>query len=125
MSSENPCDTVQRFNDCINEGDLAGLSDLLTADHEFIDSAGNKVSGKARVLDAWTGFFTAFPDYRNVVEHMAVIDGSVVMTGRSQCSDARLDGEVILVARVKRGRLSQWRVCDDTAEMRARLGIDW
>jgi ketosteroid isomerase-like protein len=37
----------------------------MTEDHTFVDSAGNAVAGRQRVLDAWRGFFDAFPDYRN------------------------------------------------------------
>ncbi len=39
----------------------------MTDDHAFIDADGNVFRGRARVLDAWSGFFDAFPDYRNVV----------------------------------------------------------
>jgi hypothetical protein len=57
---------VLAFNDAINRGDLPGLGRLMADDHRFIDTAGNTCTGKPACLEAWRGFFAAFPDYRNV-----------------------------------------------------------
>ena len=61
---------VMWFNECINRRDLGGLSRLMTDDHVFTDSANNTISGKERCVEAWRGFFAAFPDYRNHFEHV-------------------------------------------------------
>ena len=111
------------FNDCINRGDLAGLSALMSDDHVFIDSAGARVPGKASCLKAWEGFFSAFPDYRNHFERTRVDGGRVAVSGRSTCSDARLQGPALWSAEVRGGLVSERRVYKDTPSERARLGF--
>ncbi|HKO86863.1 MAG TPA: nuclear transport factor 2 family protein [Actinomycetota bacterium] len=49
------------FNDAINRRDLESLRTLMTDDHAFIDADDILISGKDEVLDAWRGFFKAFP----------------------------------------------------------------
>jgi hypothetical protein len=46
-----------------------------------VDSAGATIDGKVACLDAWRGFFAAFPDYRNVFEELR-------RTGEGWCSFA-------------------------------------
>jgi hypothetical protein len=58
------CAVVSSFNECINAQDIEALSAFMTDDHRFIDTAGATITGKSACLDAWRGFFTAFPDYR-------------------------------------------------------------
>jgi protein-S-isoprenylcysteine O-methyltransferase Ste14/ketosteroid isomerase-like protein len=116
--------TVLAFNDAITERDLAALGSLMTEDHTFIDSDGNVISGRDEVLDAWRGFFEAFPDYRNVWTSVAVEGESVVALGHSVCpNEPRLDGPAIWTAKVRRGRVSEWRVYDDSPESRALFGL--
>ncbi len=40
----------------------------MSEDHRFIDSQGNIVSGKPACIAAWSGFFRAFPGYRNTFD---------------------------------------------------------
>src|SRR6266702_2196979 len=87
---------VMWFNECINRRDLGGLSRLMTGDHVFIDSANNTISGKERCVEAWRGFFAAFPDYRNHFEHV-VFSGSKAV-------------------------IAEWHVYEDTSANRALLG---
>ncbi len=56
------------FNGCINERDLKALSGLMANSHTFIDTAGNAFVGKAACIEAWRGFFDAYPEYRNIFE---------------------------------------------------------
>lgn len=114
---------VLRFNDCINAGDIEGLSQAMTDDHVFIDAADNRVSGKQACIHAWQGFFAAFADYRNHLEQFATHAGFVVVTGRSSCSDRRLDGPALWTARVRGDRVSEWRVLEDTTSNRRGLGL--
>jgi hypothetical protein len=52
------------------------------------------------------------------------IDGIVFAIGRSVCStEAALDGPAIWTARTESGRVSEWRVYDDTPESRRQLGL--
>ena len=111
------------FNDCINRRDIACLGALMTDHHAFIDSAGNKVRGKARCVEAWRGFFAAFPDYRNHFERVFTIGEKVVVIGHSSCSDQRLAGAALWTATIEKARVAEWRVYENTDENRKRLGI--
>jgi len=112
-----------KFNEHINNRDVDGLAALMTDDHTFIDTAGHAIRGKSKCLAAWHGFFTTFPDYRNVFDSLVVDDNSVIVIGRSHCSDARLDGAALWVAKESDGKLTEWRVYEDTPTNRRTLGI--
>lgn len=115
--------TFEAFNNCINERDLEALSSLMTDDHTFIDSASGVVSGKQACIDAWKGFFAAFPDYRNDPERIVPNGNKVVAIGHSHCSDERLAGPAIWQAMITGNRVAEWRVFEDTPANRLALGI--
>ena len=112
-----------KFNEHINNRDLDGLAALMTDDHAFVDTANHAIRGKLRCLEAWRGFFTSFPDYRNEFDLLVVEDDKVSVVGRSHCSDVRLNGPALWVARASAGKLAEWRVYEDTAPNRRMLGI--
>lgn len=123
MTGASATDIANAFNTCITRQDLSGLADLMALDHVFVDSAGGRVIGKDKCVEAWRGFFAMFPDYRNVFEHVHATDGTALITGRSECSDARLDGPALWKAVVQNGRVTEWHVLDDTPEARRALGL--
>jgi ketosteroid isomerase-like protein len=114
---------LRSFNACISRRDVGGLSMLMTDDHVFIDTAGARVTGKEACLEAWRGFFAAFPDYRNVFERMRIVGDHVAIAGHSSCSDPRLDGSALWSAKLRGSQLCEWRVYDDTDANRERLGL--
>lgn len=102
---------VLAFNDAITRRDLDVIESLMTDDHRFVDSAGNVVGGRAACVDAWRSFFAAFADYRNVfAETRPSNDGAIEMSGRSECSDARLREPARWTVRVREGLVEEWRV---------------
>jgi ketosteroid isomerase-like protein len=118
-----PCALTVKFNEHINNRDLDGLAAVMTDDHTFIDSAGCAIRGKLKCLEAWRGFFTSFPDYRNVFDSLAVENNKVVVLGHSSYSDGRLDGPALWVTKSTGDKLAEWRVYEDTPANRRRLGI--
>jgi ketosteroid isomerase-like protein len=114
---------VMWFNECINRRDLGRLSGLMTDDHVFIDSANNTISGKERCVEAWRGFFAAFPDYRNHFEHVVLSGSKAVIVGCSVCSDARLAGPALWTANIEGQLIAEWHVYEDTSANRALLGL--
>jgi ketosteroid isomerase-like protein len=115
---------VIAFNEAINRRDLDALAGLMTEDHAFVDTAGGAVTGKQAVLEAWAGFFEAFPDYRNEWSAIVSKDGAHVALGRSVCAtEPALDGPAIWTARTREGKVSEWRVFEDTPANRQLLGI--
>jgi predicted ester cyclase len=105
---------VLAFNDAINAQDLDALGRLMHDQHRFVDSAGAAVRGKAACLDAWRGFFDAFPDYRNVFDSLTSDpSGAVDVRGRSECSEPALAGPASWHAVVTDGLLLSWHVSDE------------
>jgi ketosteroid isomerase-like protein len=115
---------VIAFNEAINRRDLVSLGRLMTDGHAFVDSDGNVLAGKAEVLNAWKGFFMAFPDYRNEWSKVIPAGATVIAVGRSFCStEPALAGPAIWRARTAGDKLSEWCVFDDTPISRGQLGI--
>lgn len=107
--------TVVAFNVAINARDLDALSALMHERHRFVDSAGATLEGKAACIEAWRGFFAAFPDYRNIFDEVGVdATGAVQVRGRSQCSTPALDGPARWRALVEDGLVVLWQVSDVT-----------
>ena len=108
---------VLAFNDAINCGDVAALSALMTADHRFIDAAGATTDGRDACVQAWRAFFDTFPDYRNVFEDITDGgDGVVIVSGRSECSVAALDGPAAWRAVVLDRRVDVWQVSEPSSD---------
>ena len=106
--------TALRFNERINQRDLEGLAELMTDDHTLIVIANDKVettNGKNVVKEGWREFFKRYSDYRNIFTSVTVQDSIVVMVGLSKCSFKPLDGPNMWTAKVRGGRVSEWRVC--------------
>jgi len=106
--------TALRFNERINQRDLEGLAELMTDDHTLVVIANNKgetTKGKNVVKEGWREFFKEYPDYRNIFTCVTVQGNVVVMVGYSTCSFKSLDGPNIWTAKIRGGRISEWRVC--------------
>jgi ketosteroid isomerase-like protein len=119
-----PLALVSKFNDCINKQDIEGLAEFMTEDHIFIDALANTVKGKDHCIEAWNGFFIAFPDYRNVFKEITVENNLVKMLGYSTCSVPALHGPAIWTAKIRRGQIYEWRVYKDNSATREFLNIE-
>ena len=113
-----------RFNEAINTRNLTRLGELMTEDHTFIDIPGEIYKGRERMLSGWFEFFSNYPDYRNNFTHITMRGSLVVMVGFSECSYAPLNGPAIWTAKIRNGKVAEWRVYEDTQQTRKKLGID-
>lgn len=119
-----PASAAAEFNEHINAANLRALASLVSEDHRFIDTVGNMVVGKPACIAAWSAFFAAFPGYRNTLEKFYELDNLVTITGFSECPNhPELSGPAIWTATVMAGRLTEWRVYQDTVSNRMNLGI--
>lgn len=119
-----PANAATQFNIHINAADIRSLASLMSEDHRFIDVAGNTVSGKPACIAAWSGFFRAFPGYRNTFDSFHEFGNTVLITGYSDCPNhPELTGPAIWGATVMADRLTEWRVYQDTVHNRIQLGI--
>lgn len=110
MDSSGSIYVALKFNEKINCRDLEGLAELMTDDHTFIDSFGEMTRGKDAMKEGWRQFFEKYPDYRNIFTCVTMQNNVVVMVGCSTCSYKRLDGPNIWTAKIRDGRVSEWRV---------------
>lgn len=117
-------EVVRAFNACINARDIEAIVELMAPDYTFVDSAATIEQGRAAGIAAWRGFFTQFPDYRNVFATIEVRDDLVLVTGRSVCSVEALDGPALWTARVRDEQVTEWRVHEDTRAQRLELDLD-
>ncbi len=99
-----------RFNEKINQRDLEGLAELMADDYTFISNSGEVTKGKDVNKQGWKEFFEEYPDYKNIFTCVTVQNNVVVMVGYSTCSYKPLDGPNIWTAKIRDGRISEWRV---------------
>ena len=122
-ATPDPATVALRFNDCITARDLDALCTLMTDDHTFIDTTGQATAGREACRAAWRGFFVAFPDYRNHLATVSTDGARVTMSGSSTCAVPALAGPALWTATIRRDRVAQWRVYDDTPDNRSLLGL--
>jgi len=108
-------DTFMKFATAINRQDVEALAALMTADHVFVDSWGQKTQGKATMAAGWSGYFAMCPDYRIHADDV-VADGSVVLAAGE--AGGTIDGipwhtPAAWKAVVQDGKVMEWRVFTD------------
>jgi hypothetical protein len=69
------------FIESINSGDIDSIHSLMTNDHLFIDSQGNKVRDNESMRKGWIGYFEMFPDYKIEITDTFEKDSIVVLMG--------------------------------------------
>jgi hypothetical protein len=124
-----PLAAVVSFIDCINRGDLSGLAKLMRQDHRLVVLDEQPLVGRDANVEAWQGYFTAFPDYVIYPRYLTAFGERVTVLGTTTGSHLGLpDAEelkltVLWLAHVTDGALSLWQVAEDTPVARAENGI--
>jgi len=117
-----PTETVLQFLDRINQRDPEKLVEMMTDDHAFIDSLGQAIRGRDKLLAAWRGYFAFCPDYW--VSHEEIFaNGNLVAVfgsaGGTIAANGKLPPEnkwrvpAAWLAIVEKDRLKEWRVYAD------------
>lgn len=113
---------VLDFIDAINDTDINGIIDLMSKDHVFVDSQGNKATGKDLLKQAWTGYFELFPDYRIEIEETFEKDSLICILGYASGTYKNLQNEKnsnhwripgAWTAIVSDNKISKWQVYAD------------
>ena len=129
MTRSSPRDVVADFVDCINRGDVAGLGELMTDDHELRVFDEEPLRGKQANVDAWRGYAAAFPAYTIVVREVAERGGRVAVLGHTTGSHLGLPAEeeqeltLIWLAEVSDGLVRSWTLVEDTPDARREWGL--
>lgn len=117
-----PVETVLAFLDRINARDPSKLAELMTDDHLFIDSLGQKVQGRDAMRKGWQGYYAFCPDYW--VSHEDVFpNGDVVAVFGAAGGTLAREGKLVAENRwrtpaawravVRNGLVREWRVYAD------------
>jgi ketosteroid isomerase-like protein len=123
-----PAETARQFVARINQHDVAGLIQLMTAGHRLIDPGGAVVTGREHLQAAWRGYFQMIPDYWVAVDHTLTQGDTVVLVGRAGGTYAP-DGLLSPARRwqvpaawravVQAGAVAEWQVYADNEPLRA------
>ncbi|MFX0117467.1 MAG: nuclear transport factor 2 family protein [Candidatus Hodarchaeota archaeon] len=123
MNTKDPKLIALQFNECINNQDIEGLSDLMTEDHTFIDRKGEVDKGKKVMTKGWTDFFKQFPDYQNFFPRVESRNNLVIIIGYAKWTKDAENDHAIWTAKIEDDRVAEWRIYEDTAENRQKFNI--
>jgi ketosteroid isomerase-like protein len=126
-----PVETVLLFMDRINQHDADKLVELVTDDHEFVDSLGNTMRGRDSALKGWRGYFAFCPDYWLSHEEVfargnqvAVIGsaGGTIAAGGQLLPENKWKIPAAWLAVVNNGKIQKWQVYADNKPVYDILG---
>jgi ketosteroid isomerase-like protein len=105
-------DAFMAFAAAINRHDIEAL---MTPDHVFVDSAGQRVQGAAAMEAGWRAYFAMCPDYWIHADDVAA-DGSVVLAAGE--AGGMIDSVAWRIpaawkAVIQDGKVMEWRVFAD------------
>jgi ketosteroid isomerase-like protein len=111
----NPIETVLEFLNRINQHDVDKLAELMTEDHVFIDSLGNRVTGREKMRGGWRAYFGMCPDYW--ISHEEIFgNGATVATfgaAGGAISGKEWRTPAAWLAVVEKGQIKKWQVYAD------------
>jgi ketosteroid isomerase-like protein len=128
MPQPTPLETVLAYLDQINRHDVGKICSLMTDDHEFVDSLGSVIRGKAAMRQAWIGYFYLIPDYRIVFTQSFSTGDAVAFFGTAAGTYAPggnankgASWEMPLAVRslVRNGLVARWEVYADNEPVRS------
>ena len=115
ITAIDPAETFQQFVTAINGHDVRALTALMTTDHLFVDSVGNRVRSATSMEVGWRGYFAMCPDYWIQTEHVMAAGGAVLAAGEA---GGTIDGvswrtPAAWKAVIRDGKVVEWRVFAD------------
>jgi SnoaL-like domain len=130
MPENNASEIALRFVDRINAHDVTGLLALMTPDHCFIDSLGNRAS-RPMIEEGWKLYFKMVPDYwikvnRSFSEQdMAVLigeaGGTYVAEGEPPKAINAWRTPGAWLAKTKGAKIVEWSVFADNEPIREKM----
>jgi ketosteroid isomerase-like protein len=133
MTPTSPMDMreiVEAMVRAINSGRAEAVAERIHARGAFVDSLGNRLEGRAALLDGWRAYFRMVPDYRIEVEGMMVDGLEALLHGRARGTvhrDGRAVGSFEMPAAWRATsdggrRLTLWQVYADNKPVWDMLG---
>jgi len=125
---------AREFVAAINEHDTKWLATLMTEDHEFVDSLGERVRGRDLMLQGWRRYFGMMPDLKLEIDQI-IAEGSIVGLFGKASGTYTIDGNlrqenawripIAVRAIVDGDRVQKWQSFADNKpvyEIMARVG---
>jgi ketosteroid isomerase-like protein len=119
-----------KFVKAVNAQDTDGLTTLMSSDHVFFDSLGNRFSASA-MRSGWQGYFAMVPDYwikvdQIVSEGDGVIlfgsaGGTFVPKGEVMKPENQWQAPAVWRVLVESRRVAEWRVYCDNEPIREKM----
>jgi ketosteroid isomerase-like protein len=115
LATIDPGGIFEQFVSAVNRHDVNAIASLMTADHLFVDSLGNRVQGAASMEAGWRGYFGMCPDYAIRADDVMANDGTVLAAGEA---GGTIDGvawrtPAAWKAVIRDGKIAEWRVFAD------------
>jgi len=115
LTTMSSASTFNQFVTAINSHDVEALTALMTSDHVFVDSAGNRVYGATSLKVGWRGYFVMCPDYWIRTDHVMAEGDAVLAVGEA---GGTIDGvswrtPAAWKAVIRDGKVVEWRVFAD------------
>jgi ketosteroid isomerase-like protein len=120
MPQRPPIAVAISFIDCINRLDLAGLGALMAESYTFTVFDEPPEYGRARGIEGWRGYMSAFPRYVIHPREFAVDGGRVAILGTTTGSHLELPDEeemqltLIWLADIDDDKVAAWTLVEDT-----------
>jgi len=104
-----------QFVIAIHAPDVSALTELMTPDHVFLDSVGNRTCSATSMEAGWHGYFAFCPDYWIQTDHVLAEGGDVLAAGTA---GGTIDGvswrtPAAWKAVIRDGKVAEWRVFAD------------
>lgn len=111
----NPTEMFREFVASINRHDIDALIVLMTDDHMFIDSVGNRVHGAASIEAGWRSYFGMCPDYWIHADHVMAEGATVLAVGEAGGTIGGMLWRTPAAwkAVIRAGKVVEWRVFAD------------
>ncbi|MBB5344858.1 nuclear transport factor 2 family protein [Tunturibacter empetritectus] len=105
----------EKFVAAINSHDVEALIRLMTTDHLFVDSLGNRVQGAASMKIGWHAYFAMCPDYAIAVRKTLAEFDTVMATGEAggTIDNIAWQTPAAWLATISKGQVAEWRVFAD------------
>jgi ketosteroid isomerase-like protein len=103
------------FATAINRRDIQALTALMTDDHVFVDSSGQRVQDVAAMEAGWRGYFAMCPDYWIRADHIVADNDVVLAAGEAGGTIDRTPWRIPAAwkAVIRDDKVMEWRVFAD------------
>jgi ketosteroid isomerase-like protein len=115
MDAVNPVPVFEQWIAAINRHDITAIAPLMTPDHLFVDSLGNRGRGAKSMEAGWRGYFAMCPDYWIRVDKILSEQNTVLATGEAggTIDSTPWKTPAAWQAVLRDGAISEWHVYAD------------